>query len=340
MKRRLQLFAATATAAALLLSSGCTGSGQPTAGGTQGPLEKVTYVTGAGVLGREAFVYVAMDKGFFRDAGLDVDVVSGTGTVPNLQLLQGGQAQYVAVDITGALIEWGKNTFRNFTIVSAIQQKNLACFMAVDGKGISSPRDLAGKKIGYIPGGVTKLLWDAYADLAGVDPASVTWVNVPIPQMGQALGSGNIDVATQFVVGQPAIEAAMGGKKLVVMPFSDYLTDLYGVGLAVSKDAAQNNPDQVRRFNTAMLKGLAYANAHPDEAAQIYAKYQQAQKPEVAAKEISIQAAYADPGEGAPLGAIDQLRATRNIAILQSTAVIPASFDASDVIDFDLVPKS
>jgi ABC-type nitrate/sulfonate/bicarbonate transport system substrate-binding protein len=56
-----------------------------------------------------------------------------------------------------------------FTVVSVIQQRNLSCLVALAGSGIKTPRDLAGKKIGYIPGGVVKVMFDAYAKSAGVD---------------------------------------------------------------------------------------------------------------------------------------------------------------------------
>ncbi|GAA4688238.1 ABC transporter substrate-binding protein [Phytohabitans rumicis] len=331
------------TAAAVMvlaLAVGCgkdsSESDQPTADATGS--EKVTYLTGVSVQGREAYVYVGKEKGFFQEAGFDVDVKPGNGTNQNLQLLQSGQADFAIVDITAALIEYGKGTFTDFTVVSAIHQRNLACLMVLEGSGIAKPQDLAGKRIAYIPGGVVKTLFDAYASKAGVDGSKIQWVNVPAQQMGQNLAAGSIDAATQFVVGTPGIEAAAKGRKAVVLPFSDFLPDLYGNGLAVSAKSAKDDPDRIRRFNQAMLKGLAYAIDNPAEAGQIYAKYQKIQPQPVAAAEVTLMAPYVKGG--AVVGALDLDRVTKNIAVVKDAGVIPTAVKPEDVVSFDLAPKA
>jgi NitT/TauT family transport system substrate-binding protein len=150
MRRIPHLLVTAIAGTALALAAGCAGSGGPAG------LERVSYLTGAGVQGRESYIYVAMARGFFREAGLEVEVRPGNGTLQNLQVLQSGQADFAVVDITAALIEYGRSgsKFRDFTVVSAIQQRNLACIMALDGSGITRAADLAGKRIAYIPGGV------------------------------------------------------------------------------------------------------------------------------------------------------------------------------------------
>ncbi|WP_051796967.1 ABC transporter substrate-binding protein [Catenuloplanes japonicus] len=292
--------------------------------------EKVTYLTGVAAQGREAYVYVAIDKGWFAEAGFDVAVQPGNGTVQNLQVLQGGQADFAIVDITAALIEHGKGTFRDFTVISAVHQRNLAAIMALEGSGVTTPADLAGKRIAYLPGGVARTLFDAYAARSGVDDSRIEWVNMPIQQMGQGLAAGSIDAATQFVVAKPALEAIAKGRAVTVLPYSDVLPDLYGNGLAVSR-AALRDPERLRRFNTAMLRGLAFAAEHPDEAAAIFVKYQQGQTAAVAAAELTAMAPYV-----APAGALDPVRVAANVAALPPPG---NTVDPADVISYDLRPR-
>jgi NitT/TauT family transport system substrate-binding protein len=329
---------------ALVAAGGCGSDddgGGDGGGGDAAALEKITWVTGVGIQGREAYAYVAQEKGYFREAGFEVDVQPGRGTVENLKLLQGGQADFAVLDITGALIEYGKGTFKDFTIVSAIQQRNLACLMALEGSGVASPKDLEGKKIAYIPGGVVRTLFDTYASLAGFNPKTVTWVTMPAPQMPAGLASKKIDVATQFVVGKGFVESVAKGKKAVVLPYSDYLVDLYGNGVAVTNKAAKDDPDRVRRFNEAILKGLAYAVDNPQEAGTIYAKYQKAQPARAAGGEMALMAPYVkSSASGGQVGALDQSRVARNIAILQGAGTIPTSFRPEEVVSFDYLPKS
>jgi NitT/TauT family transport system substrate-binding protein len=330
-----------AAAIALVVASGCSGSeaDDSDSGAQPGATTKVSYVTGLNIQGREAYVYVAQEKGYFKEAGLEVDVKPGVGTEANLKLLQSGQADFAVLDITAALIDYGKGAFKDFTIINALQQSNLACLMALEGEGITTPKDLEGKKIAYIPGGVVRVLFETYAKLAGVNASTVTWVNMPAQQIPAGLAAGSIDVATQFVVGKPQIEAVAKGKKAVVFPYSNYLTDLYGNGVGVTKKTAQEKPDLVKKFNDALLKGLAYAIDHPDEAGQIYAKYQKLQPPPVAAAEVTLLKPYVQVG-GAPIGALNRERVARNIAILQGAGTIPGAVNADDLFSFDLAPKS
>jgi NitT/TauT family transport system substrate-binding protein len=336
-----RVLGAAATVVALVLSAGCTKSDDSTTTPQGTALEKVKYLTGASILGREAYVFEAIDKGYFKDAGFDVEVQSGKGTAPNLALLQAGQVDFAALDITAALIEYGKGTFKDFTIIDAIQQRNLQTIMALEGSGITSPKDLAGKKIEYIPGGVAKALFPAYAKLAGIDESKIKWINIPLEQHPQNLAAGTVDAATQFAVGKPGIDRVAKGKKVTVLPYTDYLTDLYGVGIGVTKKAATSDPDRVRRFNEAILKGLRDATENPDEAGKIYAKYQKIQPEPVAAAENKLMVPYVrSAAGGAAVGALDLQRVARNIAILQGAGVIPAVFQPQDVVSVDFLPKS
>ncbi|GIM96703.1 ABC transporter substrate-binding protein [Paractinoplanes toevensis] len=335
--RNLRRFAAAALASALLLTAGCDSGKDETPAAETDALTPVTYLTGAGVQGREAFIYIAQEKGFFREEGLDVKVQPGNGTEQNLKLLQSGQADYAMVDITAALIAYGQKKFTDFTVINAVQQLNLSCIMAISDKGIASPKDLAGKTIAYIPGGVVYSLFGAYARLAGVDSTKIKWVVMNPQQMPQNLAAGSIDAATQFVVGKPAVEAAAKGKTAVVMPFSNYLTDLYGNGLAVTKKRIAENPKQAQAFNKAVLRGVDYAMANPDEAGNIYAKYQKLQPAPVAAAENKLMKPYVQGGaNGAPVGSLDRDRVARNIAIIQSAGLIPTGLTPDDVITYQI----
>ncbi|WP_306216331.1 ABC transporter substrate-binding protein [Actinoplanes sp. RD1] len=310
--------------AVLILLAGCGGSGDDT------KLEKIVYLTGVGVQGREAYVQVAIDQGWFREAGFDVEIRPGNGTGQNLQLLQGGRADFAAVDVAAALIEYGKGTFTGFRIVSAVHQKTLACLMALDGSGITKPADLKGKRVAYIPGGVVRVLYEPYARLAGADPTGVEWVTMPAQQMAQGLAAGSIDAATQFVVGRPGVEAAAKGRTAVVLPYADVLPDLYGNGLAVARDATAD-PERVRRFTAVMLRGLEYAVDHPAEAGAVLARHQSTQPAAVAAQELELMRPYVRP-----LGTFDKAKVDRGVAVMRSAGAVPAGFDAGQVIAYDL----
>jgi len=332
LTRRLRLPAAT-LAVSLLATAGC----EPAAPQKQGapPVQKVTYLTGFGLLGQDAYVFVAREKGFFRDVGLEVDIKPGAGTGENLKLLLAGKADFATIDLTGAIIAYGTGA-RGFTTVAAVHQRSTSCIIALEGRGISGPRDLAGKTIGYQPGGVNYTLFPVYARLAGLDPTTVRWVSVPPPQIRTALAAGTVDAITELVVGKPGVESAAAGRTVVTLPYSDYLTDLYGNALAVPLGF---RADTVTRFRDAMMRGLAYAIDHPVEAGQIFAKFQPQYPAKVAEAETALMAAYVRPDRaGVPIGALEPQRVMRSIALLQAAGAVPAGITPDQLVSFNLSP--
>lgn len=302
-------------------------------------VDKITYVTAFGAAGRDAFAWVAQEKGFFRDAGLDVTIQLGAATGENLKILSAGQAQFANVDLIGAYILAGKGTYTDFRTIAAVHQQTLVSIISLEGGGISSPKDLEGKTLGAATNSVNQLLFPAYAKLAGVDPNKVSWINVAPPQVPALLASGKVDALSTFLIGRAGIEKA-AGKKASIMPYSDYLSDLYGNGLVTSASLAEQKPELVTRFRDAMLQALKYTIEHPEEAAAILHKAQPATAEAAALGEIKAMTPYVTAGgAGAPIGALDEQRVARAIAILSGAGLIPSGLTPDAVVDFDLTPK-
>ena len=83
---------------------------------------------------------------------------------------------------------------------------------------------------------------------------------------------------SRVALGAPGVEKA-AKRKAVVLPYSTYISDLYGTVLVTPKSIVERDPDLVRRFTGALLRGLAYAIDHPEEAGQILQRASPAQDP-------------------------------------------------------------
>ena len=131
----------------------CSSSVAQTAGSNSGPqkLEAVTYLTAFNTFGRESYAYVALKKGYFKEAGFNVTIQPGTGSVNVMKLLASGSADYGVVDFSAAAITIA-NQSMPVTAVAAITQTTLSAIIALEPSGIKSPSDLAGKSIGDQPG--------------------------------------------------------------------------------------------------------------------------------------------------------------------------------------------
>ncbi|MFC3381468.1 ABC transporter substrate-binding protein [Couchioplanes azureus] len=330
--------------ATTLAAAGCDdGDDKGAAGGTQA-LEKVTYLTSFGTFGRDSFAYVAKEKGFFRDAGFDVEIKPGNGSGDNIKAIVGGQAQFVPIDLTGGLLaaggKGGAPKITGFTAVAAIQQRTMAAIMSLDGYGIATPKDLEGKTIADTPGSVVRNLFPTYAKLANVDASKVKFENGTAQTLFGTLAQHKVDGIGQFVVGKPTIEG-IAKKTAVLLPYSDYLQDLYGNVLITSSQYAKDHPDKVRKFTAALLKGLQTSIANPEEAGTILKKYVPTANPESAAAELTLMAPFVrSEAAGVPVGALDSQRVARSIAILQGSGQIPAGLTPEQVITFDLVPNA
>jgi NitT/TauT family transport system substrate-binding protein len=329
-----------AAAATLPLAAiaGCTG-GEAAAPGPGEPA-RVRMLTGLGFQGREAYLDVAIEKGWFAEAGLAVEVLPGEGTEQNLTLLSAGQTDFATLDVNAALIEHSRGTFTDFRLTAVLQDLLLSCVMALESSGIRRPPDLAGTTIAYIPGGINDVVFPAYAQLAGFDAGSVELVSLPPPSFGAALAEGRVDAIMQFVVGRHTIERATGGEPVVIFPYADWLSELYGSGIGCSAGLVAEDPELVRRFNQAALRGLAYAVEHPQEAGEIFAARHEGQDLEVAVAEVAALAGYVRPGEDfdgeLPLGEFAEVRLVQSVAVLEGLGVIEPGFRFADVVNFGL----
>ncbi|GAA3451728.1 ABC transporter substrate-binding protein [Dactylosporangium matsuzakiense] len=331
---------ASALAVVLIGVAGCSSDSKsdPTPAAQNKAPDKVTYLTAFGAVGRDAFAWVAQEKGYFKEAGLDVDIQLGAATGENLKGLASGKAQFANLDLIGAWILAGKGEYKDFRAIAAIHQQTLVSIVALEGGGITAPKDLEGKKLGAATGSVNQLLFPGYAKLAGIDPTKIQWVNAQPAQLPALLAGGQVQALSTFLIGSKGIEKAAGGKKSVVLPYSKYLGDLYGNGIITTSKIAKENPDLAKRFRDASLKALKYTIEHPDDAAQILKKAQPAADVTAAIGEITLMTPYVTSGSA--IGVMDQERVARAIATLQASELIPAGLTPDSVVDFSITPKA
>jgi NitT/TauT family transport system substrate-binding protein len=323
----------------LALVSACNGGNNKQA---DSGLQKVNYLTSFNTFGREAYAYVALDKGYFKDAGFDVKINPGTGTVDVMKLVAGGQADYGIGDFTAIAITLGKQKLP-VTTVGMIHQRSLAAIMSLEGLGIKTPQDLPGKQIGDQPGSTNTVMFPVYAKAVHIDPKSVTFLPSPPPALPKLLAAGKVQGIGQFVVGQPLIEKAdPKHRKAVTLSYGDVLPQLYGNAILTRSDLAKDHPDQVKKFTGALLKGLQDTLTDPAGSAAILKKYVPDTDLAVATAELNIMKKYTKPDifKG-PLGDVSVDRVKTIISLLeQSKAIQPGSITPDDVVTMSLAPKS
>ncbi|MCL4458654.1 MAG: ABC transporter substrate-binding protein [Chloroflexi bacterium] len=272
-------------------------------------LQKITFTTDFGFFGRHAPYYTVLDKGFWKEAGFDVTIVRGAGSLDAIKMVAAGKADFGFAD-SGALIITRANENVPVKELAIIYQKAPQAIYCLEESGIKKPKDLEGKVLSDSAASAVPKLFPAYAKLAGIDASKVTWKFVDPATLPALLAAKQVDGISQFMPGEPMLEKAVAPKKLVRLAYADAGMEMYSNGIIATDETIQKQPDMVRRFVLATLKGVQYALDHPDEAGAIMKKYHPEGDAAIYAAEVRIvrQLAITDDTNKYGLGYIDPKR--------------------------------
>ncbi len=276
--------------------------------------DKLTFVTDFGFLGRHAYYFLALDKGYYREAGLDVTFVRGYGSADAIKQVAADAAQMGFAD-AATLILNRANDDAPVKLVSIVYSKPPMAFFMLANSGIRHPKDFEGKTIADTASSSLKILFPTYAKAVGIDPAKVKWTIIAPDARPGVLALGRADIVPDYIVGRNLLQKAAGSNELKTFSFVDAGLDFYSNGLIVSEKFLQEKPDVVRRFVKATFRGLGYSMSNPREAAEIMNRYHRIVDVDVAASELQIMASLLDDPK-VPVGTIDVARLQKTIDLV------------------------
>ena len=158
--------------------------------------QKITFTLNWVAGGDHAPYFYAQKMGWYKDAGIDVDFETGRGSAASAQKVGAGASQLGLSDMAGVLLFRGKGL--DLVGIMNVYANSPQGMYWLKSSGITGVKDFAGKKIGNPAGDGARTMWPALAKKAGVDPNSVTWVNIDANSKLSALKSKAIDVTTSF----------------------------------------------------------------------------------------------------------------------------------------------
>jgi NitT/TauT family transport system substrate-binding protein len=195
--------------------------------------------------GDHAPIYWAQSQGWYEKEGINLTVEPGKGSTLSAQRVGVGQNQMGIADLGTALVNIGKGA--DLVAVFNIYANSPYGFYWKKSSGIASIKDFPGKKIGNPPTDAARQMWPAFAKAAGVDPASVSWVNVQPNAKIAALQSDSIDVTTSFYNIHFIFERVLGDDMGFVSG-RDVGVNPYGNSVVVNGDFLRQNPEAVASF--------------------------------------------------------------------------------------------
>jgi NitT/TauT family transport system substrate-binding protein len=205
--------------------------------------------------------YVARDKGFFAEQGLDVQFQHGIET-DFLKLVGVNQMQFAVG--SGEQVILGRSQGLPLTYVLAWYNQFPVAVMSLAEEGLDTPQSLEGQRVG-IPGmfGASLVAWKALVYAAGVDESQIALESIGFTQAA-AVSEGRVDAALDYVANGP-VQLRLAGREVNVIRVSDYI-DLPSNGLITNEQTIAESPDLVQRMINATLAGIRYTLANPDEA--------------------------------------------------------------------------
>ena len=300
-------------------------------------LDNVTLITDFGFNGRHAYFFVAIEKGYYKDADLEVKVVRGQGSVDAIRQV-GANNAIVGFADAGSLVLARGNDQIPVKLVSIVYARPPQAIFCREDSGLKQPKDLEGASIANPAGGATVDMFPIYARAAGFDAGKVKWIVAGSDALPALLAGNRVPCVGQFTVGEPLLRRQAAPAKLVRFAFADAGVSFYGNGIIATDTTIATRPDIVRRFVAATIRGMQDAFADPEEAGRIMNKYQPTVDAVVAKGETEAVAELAQV-KGEALGMIDPARIEETIGAVTSVFKLKTPVKATDIYAPGFVPQ-
>lgn len=226
--------------------------------------EKVTFRLDWQLNGAQAPFILALDKGFYDEAGLDIEILDGAGSESTLLLVANKSNTFGYVE--GANVILGVPQDVPIKSVASILRQNPYGIMSLKATGIEEPKDLEGHGVAVDPASTAYLCLQALESVNNLDADKITVVNIGEELYTSSLLSGRVDSITSYpATDVPELEAQ--GAEVNVLMYSDWGVPLAAKSIIVHTDTLAEKPDVIRAFIAASLRGWTYAMEHPEEAA-------------------------------------------------------------------------
>ncbi|MGE0718009.1 MAG: ABC transporter substrate-binding protein [Alphaproteobacteria bacterium] len=240
------------------------------AAGSAAAQEKFTFALNWFAVGDHAAYWVALDKGYYAQRGLDVTLENSKGSGDSIAKVDSGRADAGLADSAVVVASLARGT--TIKVVGMVFDKTPLNIWTRKDKPAHKPKDLEGMTIGAPPGDSQRQTWPAFAKANGVDQSKVAWVNIEPAAKMAALAEKRVDAIGDYSTGLPYYEKALGPGNAVMMPWADFNFDMYSMSIMASAKTMKDREKALRAFLEASYMGWRDVMADPKAALAIFKK--------------------------------------------------------------------
>jgi NitT/TauT family transport system substrate-binding protein len=281
--------------------------------------------------------YVALDKGWYREEGIDLTIKPGGPDMVPVDLVAAGTRDFgttLLADLCVA-IQRGSPVIS----IGQIQQANGIILIAKKSSGIKHPKDFVGKRVGVWLGSweaqFNALLAKEKIDSQDVKVVSQGWSMEPFIK-------DDLDVASAMIYNEyhVVLESGMKPDDLNIIDYTDYALGFPGDVLFTSHRMIEKHAGMCVRVLRASLRGWQYAIDHPEEAADIVLKHDESGV-QTRLHQLSMMKEMTEliRVTGRPLGYTDQATVQRMIDVLLRYKILSGPVQPQDIYDKEFWSK-
>ncbi len=294
--------------------------------------------------GPAAPYFVAVDKGYFAEEGLAVEVTEGAGSLDAIPKVATGAYPVGFADINSLMRFLDQNPDAPVIAVMMIYDKPPFAMVGRKSLGINEPKDIEGKILGAPPPDGAWAQFPIFAAEAGIDMSTVTIEPVGFPTREPMLAEGKVAAVTGFSFTSSLNTMRLGvpADDLSIILMADHGVALYGNAIIANSEYAAQNPAVIEGFLRGIAKGWKDAIAEPEAAVDaLISRNPAADKAmEVDRLKLSIEAnVFTDWVKANGLGPIDPERMEKAIEQTKTVYEFVNEPDASKYFTDAYLPR-
>ncbi len=218
--------------------------------------------------GPSAPYFLALDEGYYGEAGLDVEIAEGKGSLDAIPKVATGAYPVGFADINSLMKFLDQNPGAPVTAVMMVYDKPPFAVVGRKSLGVNEPKDLEGKVLGAPPPDGAWAQFPIFAKETGLDMDKIKVEPVGFPTREPMLAEGKVDAVTGFsfssTLNLKRLGVGMDDQSILLM--ADYGVALYGNAIIVNTDYAKAHPEEITGFIKATAEGWKAAVADPGKA--------------------------------------------------------------------------